>query len=351
MPPGDPSRAGRGPGRAGRGPGRGSSGSARRRTTRAQDRFTAAAPWSRRCSITSGRPTRSRRDEVGDEALAGPRRPAADRPRLAALGRRRAAARRPAPVDRPRARLRPGRGRRADRPARAATPASSPTRRRTTWPRPGSRPRGGTVLHGDASVLPWGTTYDVVCAFEVLEHIDGRRGRARGLARPTCARAATSSSRCPRGPSGSGPPTCRSATTGATPRPACARCWRRPGCEVTQVVHYGWPLGYLLERVSNRAASRAAGRPGTGDAPSAQAEQRSAGSGRWLQPGALTGAALRVGVLPFAAVQGRRTDGAPGWSPWGAGRPSDPSVTRSVTRLRAGPRQPRADQTGAVARC
>src|SRR6185437_5317591 len=80
------------------------------------------------------------------------------------------------------------------------------------------------------------------------------------------------------------------------------------GLRVERVVHYGWPLGYLLERVSNRAAGRAPADPGSGDAPSGQAEQRSAGSGRWLQPGALTGAVLRVGVTPFAALQGRRPE-------------------------------------------
>lgn len=37
-------------------------------------------------------------------------------------------------------------------------------------------PLGGTVLNGDHRVLPDGATFDLVCAFEVLEHIEDDKG-------------------------------------------------------------------------------------------------------------------------------------------------------------------------------
>ena len=36
-------------------------------------------------------------------------------------------------------------------------------------------PLGGTVLCGDESLLPSGESFDLVCAFEVLEHIENDR--------------------------------------------------------------------------------------------------------------------------------------------------------------------------------
>jgi SAM-dependent methyltransferase len=165
--------------------------------------------------------------------------------------------------------------------------------------------RGGTVLHGDANVLPWGTTYDVFCAFEVLEHIaDDRAALAAWLKHTRKGGHIVVS--VTEGPERFGPSDVQVGHHRRYTEASLTEVLTATGLEVTQVVHYGWPLGYLLERVSNRAASRvlAADTEELAD----QSEQRSAGSGRWLQPGVLTGAALRVGVLPFAAVQGRRTD-------------------------------------------
>ncbi len=160
-------------------------------------------------------------------------------------------------------------------------------------------PRGGTVLHGDATVLPWGRKYDVVCAFEVLEHIEDDLGALRtwlGHLRKGGHVVVS----VPEGPERFGPSDVlvghHRRYTGESLRALLGGA----GLEVTEVVHYGWPLGYLLERVSNRAAGAASAQ--------APAEQRSAGSGRWLQPGRVAGLAVRLGVVPFVALQGRRPE-------------------------------------------
>ena len=160
------------------------------------------------------------------------------------------------------------------------------------------RPRGGTVLHGDAGVLPWATKYDVVCAFEVLEHIDDDEGALRSWLKHLRNGGHLVVS-VPEGPDRFGPSDEQVGHFRRYDEAGLTALLTTAGLEVAQVVHYGWPLGYVLERVSNRAATRA---------QAAEQVQGSAGSGRWLQPGAFTGAALRVGVTPFAAIQGRRTD-------------------------------------------
>ena len=160
-------------------------------------------------------------------------------------------------------------------------------------------PRGGTVLNGDATVLPWGRKYDVVCAFEVLEHIEDDAAALRtwlGHLRKGGHVVVS----VPEGPERFGPSDVQVGHYRRYTEDSLRGVLGAAGLEVAQVVHYGWPLGYLLERVSNRAAGQPAG-----ESP---AEQRSAGSGRWRQPGRAAGVALRVGVVPFVALQGRRRD-------------------------------------------
>jgi SAM-dependent methyltransferase len=168
-------------------------------------------------------------------------------------------------------------------------------------------PRGGTVLHGDAGVLPWGRTYDVVCAFEVLEHIADDVGALRSWL-SHLARHGHVVVSVPEGPERFGPSDVQVGHHRRYTEQSLRELLEAAGLQVDRVVYYGWPLGYLLERVSDRAASRAAesGAGGRAEPADDSAEARSAGSGRWLQPGAVTGAALRIGVTPFATLQGRR---------------------------------------------
>jgi SAM-dependent methyltransferase len=73
----------------------------------------------------------------------------------------------------------------------------------------------------------------------------------------------------------------------------------RCGFDEISVRHYGFPLGYLLESGRNRIAARRL--RSTGDASVAE---RTAGSGRLLQPsGRLRGAATHGATLPFQLLQ------------------------------------------------
>lgn len=65
------------------------------------------------------------------------------------------------------------------------------------------------------------------------------------------------------------------------------------------MVGYNWPLGFPLEAVRNRIASR---RLATSAASASRAEG-TAGSGRFLQPRTLAGLAIAVGVAPFTQLQ------------------------------------------------
>ena len=67
------------------------------------------------------------------------------------------------------------------------------------------------------------------------------------------------------------------------------------GCSV-----YGWPLGYALEAVRNRVDARHLAAAGGDPTP----EERTAASGRHLQPGSrLVGRGIELATLPFRYLQ------------------------------------------------
>lgn len=150
------------------------------------------------------------------------------------------------------------------------------------------------VLLGDHTVVPAGATYDVVCAFEVLEHLAddaGELGQWVRLVRPgghfVCS--------VPEGPQRFG----ASDTMVGHHRRYTATTLRAlldgVGLVDARVRHYGWPVMYLLEAANNRVSQR---QLDAGTAPGGGTAERGAASGRWLQPSALVGAALRVAVAP-----------------------------------------------------
>jgi SAM-dependent methyltransferase len=152
----------------------------------------------------------------------------------------------------------------------------------------------GEVRCGDISAVA-GECFDIVCAFEVLEHIEDDR-------------AALTEWRAHLNPGGhlllSVPAfasrfSVRDEAVGHYRRyePADLRALLQDvGFTDIKVVLYGAPLGYLLEGVRNHLAKR-----GT---PSGSREQKTAASGRFLQPsGALSAGVTVVGTAPFTLVQ------------------------------------------------
>jgi SAM-dependent methyltransferase len=69
------------------------------------------------------------------------------------------------------------------------------------------------------------------------------------------------------------------------------------GC--TDVSHhlYGWPLGFVTEAARNRVASKRIGNLG------GSMSTRTAASGRTFQPNSVVGVGTRLGTVPFAVLQ------------------------------------------------
>ncbi|HEY6594168.1 MAG TPA: class I SAM-dependent methyltransferase [Asanoa sp.] len=156
---------------------------------------------------------------------------------------------------------------------------------------------GGTVIHGDHNKAPSGTGYDLVCAFEVLEHIADDAAALEEwlpLVRPggqLLLSVPADPSRFSRWDELVGHYR-RYTADGLRERLTGA------GATDTQIVHYGWPLGYLLDVVRDRLAARHAGKVAE------SAEERTQASGRIYQPrGGLAGAIIQAGIAPFALAQ------------------------------------------------
>jgi SAM-dependent methyltransferase len=178
---------------------------------------------------------------------------------------------------------------------------------------------GPSVIHGDHTCVPR-RGFDLVCAFEVLEHIDDDATAAAQwleLARPGGHLLVS----VPADPHRFGP---SDVLVGHYRRYTAemlrARLVGAGGADVV-VRHYGWPLAYLLDSVRDRLAAR---RVATA-APTAG--ERTHTSGRVFQPGQrATGGLIRAGVAPFALLQRVR----PGHGPALIGlarRPEQPSLS------------------------
>lgn len=162
-------------------------------------------------------------------------------------------------------------------------------------------PAGGTVLHGDHHKVPEGAEFDLVCAFEVLEHIADDRGTLADWVRFVRPGGKLMVS-VPADQHRFGPSDelvghyRRYSTEGLTDLLTSV------GCTDIAIRRYGWPVGYALEAVSNRVSAKKLAEPA---APVSEiAEERSATSGRYLQPKKnLAGQVLRWGMAPFTKIQ------------------------------------------------
>ena len=156
-------------------------------------------------------------------------------------------------------------------------------------------PFGGVVLCG-TSDLVGDRTFDLVCAFEVLEHLEDDASALDSWARHLSPGGALLVS-VPAWPDRFG------AMDGLvghyrryTPEQLDGLLLKA-GCADVRHALYGWPLGFALEAARNRIASR------RGDARESSMAARSAGSGRLFQPKHLAGGAVRAGTAPFTVAQ------------------------------------------------
>jgi SAM-dependent methyltransferase len=156
-------------------------------------------------------------------------------------------------------------------------------------------PLGGQVLHG-TSELVGDRTFDLVCAFEVLEHIEDDAGTLASWAEHLGPGGALVVS-VPAWPDRFGP---MDEVVGHyrryTPE-QLGGLLLKAGCAEVRHVLYGWPLGFALEAARNRIARQ------RDDANANSMAARSATSGRLFQPKRLAGAAVRAATGPFTVVQ------------------------------------------------
>jgi SAM-dependent methyltransferase len=149
----------------------------------------------------------------------------------------------------------------------------------------------GEVRNTDIPAEP-DRLFDVVCAFEVLEHIDDDAAALNSWARWLAPGGHIVMS-MPSQPDRFGAWDERVGHFRRYSRGSLGAVLMGAGFEVRSIESWGMPLGYLLEAARNRLARRRLGETGVG----------TAGSGRVYQPAAGLGRAVEVAMWPVAVVQ------------------------------------------------
>lgn len=154
----------------------------------------------------------------------------------------------------------------------------------------------GLLINGVLPATPE-TTFDVVGAFEVLEHLeDDRTAMSQWVRwlRPNGYAIAS----VPAHPHRFGPSDVKVGHFRRYSRSAIETVLIDAGLVNVRVIAYGFPLGYALEWARDRIASRTAGSPDT-----AGIAEQTAASGRFLQPRAVAAPLIWAGTLPFVWLQ------------------------------------------------
>jgi SAM-dependent methyltransferase len=168
-------------------------------------------------------------------------------------------------------------------------------------------PRGGNVVNGMHRDVPTGTTYDLVCAFEVLEHIEDERGALSEwvpLVRPGGHLVLSV-------PAFQDRFGAMDKHAGHFRRYSPAALETRlveAGLSDVEITVYGWPLGYALEAVRNRIDTKKLAAAGD-----ASIHELTAASGRTFQPKSrVMGLFVNAATVPFRYLQRARPNAGTG---------------------------------------
>ncbi len=156
-----------------------------------------------------------------------------------------------------------------------------------------SEAAGGRAEPLDYADLPPASEFDLVCAFEVLEHLEDDAIALEawhGLVRPGGHLLVS----VPGAPGLFGAADERAGHFRRYDSAGLTAALRRAGLEDVRVVAYGFPVGYPLKLLRDRLAAR--------DLHGTRAE-RTAASGRWLQPDERLAPLTWAAALPFRVLQ------------------------------------------------
>jgi SAM-dependent methyltransferase len=168
-------------------------------------------------------------------------------------------------------------------------------------------PRGGKVLHGFHQVVPRASIFDIVCAFEVLEHIADDKGALAEWV-PFVRPGGHLVLSVPGFQERFG---AMDTHAGHFRRYSPAELEARlveAGLTDVQITVYAWPLGYALEAVRNRIDARKLAQAGE-----VSTEELTAASGRTFQPtGRAMGTFVSAATVPFRYLQRARPNAGTG---------------------------------------
>jgi SAM-dependent methyltransferase len=152
----------------------------------------------------------------------------------------------------------------------------------------------GTVVNAPVEDFDATRLFDVVCAFEVLEHLQDERAALHEWLRHLRPGGRLLVS-VPAGRHRFGPTDVKAGHYRRYDRADLDRVLHEAGLSDIRIVAYGFPLGYALESFRNLYARR--------HTESSELEERTAASGRWLQPPDSAARLTHVLSAPFRYAQ------------------------------------------------